>query len=236
MRRLFLGGRNLLTDERGAMLVLMAVVVVVMSILFAATAEFGRYLIAREQAQTAADAASLASALSGVKRWVRVDVTTDRGEEEYCDEFGCWCDSCGTHTVSVVGEEAKLVEDGGWMNYCVPECSCGGGDCWFTIRDRWVTYAPVSYKTAEDMCLANLPEQAEHSYVRKTNIHSQRGDPYYPSVTVYVRSYLKSLFPGFLGIFPSGYVIDACSQGDTFYRDPQTGKWSKAPPDACWKD
>ncbi|MGQ9713085.1 MAG: hypothetical protein ACUVRC_10645, partial [Desulfotomaculales bacterium] len=82
---------------------------------------------------------------------------------------------------------------------------------------------------------------------------------YYPSVTVYGRGWVKSLFfediskfGGFLGlsgdIFRPFYTADVCGQGDTFYRDARTqegkhygplagiGKWRKPPPDACWED
>ncbi|MCL6558068.1 MAG: hypothetical protein K6U74_04550 [Firmicutes bacterium] len=276
---------------------------------------------------------------------------------------------------NVTGDERQLIDENGWRDFCAPECSCGGGNCWFEIKDRWVTYDITSWQwgtdpevlnntineivsstkeslawkaypydsmvrvmffdkslekirdilydfnsfwaqvyasgfidhgcyeygmgencdlitsnasyaynklsekkgwlnrvigqvnllkdannrtgtlvpqTAEDTAgsfyNANFPDQAEDSYINKVSVHKQRSDPYYPSVTAYGRAWLKSLFPGFLGVFPDKYGVDACGQGDTFYRDPATqpgphtgplndiGKWAKAPPEACWQD
>jgi len=39
------------------------------------------------------------------------------------------------------------------------------------------------------------------------------------------------MFPN-SNLFPSEYNFEVLSQGDTFFKDPATGKWSKAPPDA----
>ncbi|WP_027718971.1 TadE/TadG family type IV pilus assembly protein [Desulfovirgula thermocuniculi] len=377
--------RRITSDESGAVLVLMAAVCVALTLLFAGVCEFGRFLLVREQTQTAADAAALAAATSGVHRWVKIDVVTDRGEEEHCDEDSCWCSSCGTVRIAgIVGDERRLIDEDGWRDFCVPPCSCGGDDCWFEIDDRWVTYditsgvwgtdwAQISrleadlteavrqalawkaypyqgtvsamlsgrnlygirsllasfsdwwsawkdvtgcgeccsecywcggecYESCEccNICyseasaaynkvsgklgwvdrvinqinsikwansrggpaamemfaddaahaffLANYPPHAESSWIWKLMVHAARNDPFYPSVTVYGRSLIASLFPGLFGVFPDSYATDVCAQGDTFYRDPATqpgrhygslndvGKWVKAPPQACWQD
>jgi len=89
-------------------------VVFLLCILWAGTVEYGRWLIAKEQAQTAVDAASLAAATSGVQRWVRIDIVTDRGEEEFCSMDACWCEDCGTVRMNVVGNERELIDEGGW--------------------------------------------------------------------------------------------------------------------------
>lgn len=73
------------SDQRGAILVIMAACVLFFTLLFAGVVEFGRYLIAREQLQTAADAAALASVVAdaAVERQVEIQVATDRGEYRY---------------------------------------------------------------------------------------------------------------------------------------------------------
>ncbi|MCL6558069.1 MAG: hypothetical protein K6U74_04555 [Firmicutes bacterium] len=72
--------KNYLNNEQGNILVLTAAVVFTLCLLWAGTVEYGRWLITKEQTQTAVDADSLASSLSGVHRWVKIDVVTDRGD------------------------------------------------------------------------------------------------------------------------------------------------------------
>jgi len=130
-----------LTDDSGTVLVLLAVTCPVLTLMFAGVCEFGRYLVMREQTQTAADAAALAGAVSGVHRWVKIDVTTNRGKETVCDEESCWCEPCGEVTIhDTVGDERRLIDEGMWRDFCAPPCDCGGDNCWFQIKDRWVTY------------------------------------------------------------------------------------------------
>lgn len=244
MTELHLAGkmRQRLTNERGTILLVMAVLVLILTIFFAGLAEFGRFLILREQTQTASDAAALAASYSGVKKWVNIDVVTDRGEAVVCatDEDGttiCWCEPCGIERVSVSGLERDLIDGGGWRNYIRPPCSCGGGDSWYEIKERWVEYTrSQSQDSAEAFALLNIPDQADNIWLKRLNVHSGQNDPFYPSVVAYVNSKMKSLFPGLFGVFPKGYETETCSQGDTFYRDPETNKWIKAPPEACWKD
>lgn len=230
-----------LKDERGTILLITAIVTVILAVLLAGLIDFGRVMILREQAQTAADAASLAAALSGAQRMVKVNVYTDRGEREVCscDETGCtcWCEGCGITVHTVTGLEKDLVDNDGWRMYCDPPCSCGGGSCWFEIADRWVKYDPAASRTAADSFFAaNAPRDAVSAWLARLNVHASRNDPFYPAVTAYGRAVIKSLFPGLFKVFPDTYAADACSQGDIFYKDPHSNKWSEAPPDACWKD
>lgn len=41
---------------------------------------------------------------------------------------------------NIVGDERRLIDEQGWRDFCVPPCDCGGEDCWFHIKDRWVSY------------------------------------------------------------------------------------------------
>jgi hypothetical protein len=214
----------------------MAVLVIVLTLLFAGLVEFGRFLILKEQTQTASDAAALAASYSGVKKWVNIDVITDRGNKTVycCDEDGCYpcgCEPCGIRTENVTGLEKDLINGGEWEDYCVPPCSCGGGSCWYVIKKRWVEYSQQhSQDAAEAFALVNLPDQAEDVWLN-------RGSPKIrhdvASVVVYLKSRARSLFPN---VFGASYETETCSEAATFYYDPKTGKWRKAPEDACWKN
>lgn len=250
----FSAGKTL-KDESGAVLVIMAVFVVIMTLLFAGLAEFGRYLILKEQLQTAGDAAALAGMISGGRRYVEIEVTTDPGEKwesdtdcwTECDEEGnchtvCdtdwWCEECGdTTTRTVVGEERKLIDAGGWRDYCIPPCGdCGGYSCDYELIDRWVEYEDPSLKgTAKDIFNANPIDQAIQAEIEDIEIKDGKMGTA-PYVLVYARSRMKSLFPGLFGVFPETYEVKTCSQGDTTYIDPETGEWVEAPPDVCWQE
>lgn len=233
-----MGGRTLrrITNESGTILVVMAAVCVALTVLFAGACEFGRYLLVRERTQTAADAAALAASLSGVQRWVKVDVYSDRGESVVCDEDTCWCESCGITVRTATGKEKDLIDDEGWRDYCEPPCSCGGGSCWYEIADRWVVYNQADMERTMEAIYAENDPPGIGSWIFRSVVHKDRSDPFYPSITVYARTAVESLFPGLFGVFPDQYQTDVCAQGGTFYKDPKTEKWVKAPPRACWND
>lgn len=246
---------KILKDESGAILVIMAVFVVIMTLLFAGIAEFGRYLILKEQLQTAGDAAALAGMISGGRRYVKIEVTTDPGQKwesdtdcwTECDEGGTchrycdtdrWCESCGdVATQTVIGEERELIDNGGWRDYCKPPCGdCGGYSCDYELLDRWIEYERSNfYASTDDVFYSNPVDQAAHVEIERTVIKDGEGKTA-SYVLVYAKAKLKSLFAGLWGVFPGSYTVRTCSQGDTSYIDPDTGEWVKAPPDACWKD
>ncbi|WP_273000620.1 pilus assembly protein TadG-related protein [Hydrogenibacillus schlegelii] len=251
-------------NERGNLLLITAAVIVVLIIAFAGLTEFGRYLIMREQAQTAADAAALAAATSGTKTWVKIDVYTYCGASRTKDG----CESCGTRVVrGVIGTERDLIDRGEWIRYTTPqcECSCGGLQTWYEIVDRWVEYKRGDQAQAAGRFFqANRPTFAETADVRSVEVRRYptvwetvrqdyahidylnanphyvtypvpddlRQDPFYPSVVVRAEAWMKTLWDGFLGIFRDRKA-NVCAQGDTFYQDPQTGRWIKPPDEAC---
>ena len=109
--------------------------------------QLGIFLLARDQVQTAADAAALAAAGSGTHRFVQINVVTDRGVEKVCttDEDGnttCECVECGEARIEgIVGNEADLLDKGGWRKFCVPRCGgCDSGDCWYELVRRDIMY------------------------------------------------------------------------------------------------
>lgn len=147
MRELYTRGmtkiRNLIHNERGDILILSIFIIMGVTVLFAGMTEVGRVMIAKEQLQTAADAASLSAAASGTHRQVKIKVITDRGSRLQCDEDGnCWCSRCGTVTRGPFeGDETELLDQGGWRDYCVEPCpGCPGNDCWFELVDRDIMY------------------------------------------------------------------------------------------------
>jgi hypothetical protein len=156
MRKQFIpGGMKILKNEQGTILVITTALIILLCILFAGIVEFGRYLVVREQAQTATDAAALAASTSGIHRFVEIDVVTDRGlyepqcspEDEECPP----CQKCGTRTISgIVGDEKSLLDEGEWENFCLPYCDCSDGDCWFKVKKRWVQYEIASSSWGTD--------------------------------------------------------------------------------------
>lgn len=250
MRVRFFVGKTL-KDESGAILVIMAFFVVIMTLLFAGLAEFGRYLVLKEQLQTAGDAAALAGIIAGGKRHVKIEVTSDPGltwrseRDCYTDSNNIthchthhWCESCGeVSTQTVVGEERDLIDNGGWSDYCKPPCGdCGGYSCDYKLIDRWVEYEKGSFEaSSDDVFYSNPVDQATHVEIERKVVKDGSKDSA-PYVLIYAKAKMKSLFAGLFGIFPDSYTVRTCSQGDTSYIDPNTGEWVNAPPDACWKD
>lgn len=133
---------EILKSQSGNILVIMTVLVLLLALVFAGLVEFGRIMLVREQLQTAADAASLAGAGSGVHRYVKINVVTKRGmEQPPCDETCPPCYECGTETISGIwGDEKKLLDEGQWRKFCLPYCNCGGGDCWYELLERDVMF------------------------------------------------------------------------------------------------
>ncbi|RKO66392.1 pilus assembly protein TadG-related protein [Desulfofundulus salinus] len=227
--------RNLLSDERGSILPVVAMVVAVAFTLAAIALDFARYKAASEKLQTADDAAALAAAMTA-DRYVTLEIdmgeyTTCCGDEE-CDPC---CRSCGTTVVS--GLERDLIDNGGWEKYC---CDCGG--CSYTILDRWVEFrGSKAFTAAETMFELNRPAEmdaAQGGDARITGItvYDDRHSPYYPSVVVRTFGRVKTLALNFLDRFAPGnfdYLsANRCGQGGTFYYD-LNGRWHRAAEDAC---
>lgn len=142
--------QEIYNDDRGNYLVLSTVVFLVLIILTVGMVEFGRVILFRNQLQTAGDAAALAAAGADedVTKWVRITVTTDRGNQEHCSSDGdCDCSSCGSASITVVGLEEDLLDNGSWQDFCLPPCDCGGDSCTIEIIDRWVTMTTTTATT-----------------------------------------------------------------------------------------
>lgn len=238
---------TVLRNERGSVLVITAFMVVVLTLLFAGMVELGRVMIIRERTQTAADAAALASALSEVKRKVKVEVTTSsRGRlVRKCNQDHCWtvCRSIPDSIKTAVGREEPLIENEGWKAYEDPG-ECGANIVSYRLLDRWVEYDESTKTgkgdTAEEFFNANYPRGASEAEIKKIDVYNDPGHPAYPSVVIYAQSKIKSLFPNLFDSlfgkdpFPNEYTITNCAQGNTYYKDPDSGKMSRPPEDWCW--
>lgn len=133
--------KKLFKDEKGAIFYLNIVVIMLLMLVFAGLVEVGRVMLVREQLQTASDAAALASATASAHRFVKINVVTDRGEKVVCSKDDCWCVGCGTVSINnIYGDEKTLLDEGGWRDFCVEPCDCGGGDCWYELVDREILY------------------------------------------------------------------------------------------------
>lgn len=145
MERLF-SRCGLIRNEKGTVLVIMVAATLFLSILFAVMVEVGRFMIIKEEIQTATDAAALASAMSELESWVDITViTTDRsywstccsgsGKKQDCRQC---CKPLPDHYERVVGKEVDLICNKGWEQY-IRKGGCGGRG-YYIINDRWVKY------------------------------------------------------------------------------------------------
>lgn len=135
-------------DERGFAL-LFTVLTVSVLLLFAGLAtDFARLWVAREDLQTAVDAAALAGAGEG-QRHVKITVgqgdwvchTSDDGT------VSCSCEPRPSRTM--VGTERQLIEQGGWRRH---RC-----DYFLGIERRWIEYPPSTGTVALQTLDANWP-------------------------------------------------------------------------------
>jgi hypothetical protein len=197
-------------DERGSMLIITAAACLIFTLLFMGIAEYGRWLLTKEQTQTSADAAALAGSVSGIRCIVTLQVNDPiKG------------------TFNLTGDERTLIGQGDWVKHCY---SYGTFPCSYKVISRDIVYDENTARNAADKFQAMNPTQGD-SKLKGMVVHGDKNDPYYPSVVVSVTTKLKTMFPG---QFSDEYNIKTVSQGDTFFRDPATGKWSKAPPDATY--
>ncbi len=227
-----------LKDERGSILPIMAAVLAVVLAISAAAIDFARRGIAAEKLQTAGDAASVAAAMSAT-RYVRLKIDPGSYETICCGEDSCWvcCIDCGD-PFEVVGTEKKLIDEGGYRDYC---CSCGCGPV--KLLDRWVEYEGNNAQYAALMFFnLNKPREMSaaeggESTITEIRVFGNRSDPRYPSVMVettgkirtFMLNSLNRLFPGVDFTFLSA---SRCSQGGTFYYDLD-GRWHRAADEAC---
>lgn len=209
-----------IADERGTVLILTVFLVILFMVLTVGVVEYGKYRIYNEKMQTAADAASVAAATSEVHRWVRIEVFTDRGSRTKCDKDSCWCEDCGiTSRITPWMEEKYLIEGGDWEMFCYPPCDCGGGDCWFEVVDRKVTY-DITSRT-----VATTPQEVDRFKSDMTEAVyealSARAYPYSGKMYEFVRG--KGLEHLVTLLSSSSYFVDSWLSKFLPYYNPRLG-------------
>lgn len=233
--------RQLIQDQKGSILPLFGVVIVLVFMVAAVAVDFGRYVLASEKLQTATDAASSAAA-STAKRYVKLEINKGHYRTT-CPKPGggsrpC-CKSCN-ETITVTGREDKLMDRKGYKKYC---CSCGCGKV--KILDRWVTYegnGTEALQAAKTFFNLNKPKEMSSTQSGESSITSiqainRRNDPRYPSVIVNSEGSIKTLMMNFMdkmypGTDVSNLETTKCSQGGSFYYDLDR-KWHRAAREAC---
>ncbi|MDF9409492.1 MAG: hypothetical protein A4E52_00076 [Pelotomaculum sp. PtaB.Bin013] len=229
--------KNILSDERGSILPIMAVVIVILIGVSAVAVDYTRRAAASEKLKTAGESAAVAGALSAT-RYVRLSI--DPGSYRTCcgvETCSPCCVDCGDVIIRE-GTEKELIENNGYKKYC---CSCGCGPV--KIINRWVEYEGNNAELAAEMFFnANKPkemsaDQGGASSITKITTYQDRKSPYYPSVVVETTGKVKTLFMSFLNTMAPGVDFSylnskKCSQGLTYYYD-LNGKWHRTAEDPC---
>ena len=232
-------------NEDGGILPLTAGFIFVAILLLVATVDFGRYSVSREKLQTASDAASLAGAKS-VDRMVTLEINVGDFVDCCPTKDGCspCCRRCSPNVVTVTGKESDLLDNNGWKSYC---CSCGCEG--MRIVDRWVNYTnrgSDAVSAARSFFELNRPPEMEianggsaSASIETTYLsETRRNSPLYPSVFVRTEAKISTLMMGiFNAIAPemdaSEMNMSTCSQGRTYYRDVNNGRWRHPPNSNC---
>lgn len=238
--------KKIISDQRGGILPITAGVIFIFLALVAIVVDFGRYTAAKEKLQTAGDTAALAAAKS-VDRYVKLEI--DPGSsKECCDDGdgGCspCCVDCGD-PFTVVGKEADLIDNNGWRSYCC-SCGCNGGP---EILDRWVNYknsGQDAVDAAEAVFEVNKPSEMEEETGGYSSIsvdtsylsQSRRNSSLYPSVIVQAQGKVRTVMMDILKLINPNANFEylnasTCSQGRTYYRDVDNGKWERPPDNYC---
>ena len=232
-----------LTSEKGSILPMFAVVVVVLLTVMAVAIDFSRYAVASEKLKTATDSAANAGALTG-ERYVKVRIYNRKYYDNCCHKNsegkcrGC-CRSCGDEIIKE-GPEDDLIKQKGYKNYCCQGCK---SSCKVDILSRWVVYEDngARARSAAEMFFdLNKPKEMDNgaggeSKITYINVYN-KGSALYPSVVVSARGKIKTLMMNFMDKMYSGTGLSElnsskCSQGGTFYYDIN-GEMHRAAPSA----
>ena len=235
--------KKLLKDQRGGILPITAGVIFIFLALVAIVVDFGRYTAAKEKLQTAGDTAALAAAKS-VDRYVKLEI--DPGSSKECcgeDECVPCCVDCGD-PITVKDKESILLDNDGWKRYCC-NCGCGG----MKILDRWVDYKNSgrdAVDAADAVFEINKPSEMEAGAGGYSDItvdtsylsENRKGNSLYPSVIVQAHGTVRTVMMDIFKLINPNADFEylnasTCSQGRTYYRDVDNGKWQRPPNSQC---
>ncbi len=224
---------QLIADERGAILFMTVIMLMVFLLLAGVGSDLARWYVAREQNQTAVDAAALAGSLNG-KRYVTVKV-----------RYGHWETECETRRdgtrhckkvcvpdppVKLTGPEKELVEKGGWK-----KGTCR--DRFLGIEERWIEYPDNTEAVASAVFQYNAPQLLESSRgggLKSTEVKAYDSGRYAPSVVAKSEGELKTFLLNLAGV--DSLTVYNCGQAGTFYELISGGRRlgrSGAPEDGC---
>jgi hypothetical protein len=221
---------KLLHDQRGVVLLMTCLVLVAILLLAGIGTDLARAWVAREDLQTAADAAALAGSRSG-ERYVKI--TVRYGHCNYCcnkdGECSCCCECEWPETLT--GKEKYLIDNGGWR-----KGTCC--DSFLGIEDRWIEYPAETYDIADSILGSNWPQLMQSGgggeEVSSDITIYDRQDPFGPSARVRASGAIKTTLLKLAGI--EEISTNRCGQAATFY-EIVSGGWLQgrnAPPqDAC---
>ncbi|MCR4441880.1 MAG: Tad domain-containing protein [Peptococcaceae bacterium] len=221
--------KRLLKSERGNILLMTAVLLVVLLLFAGVAVDLARAWVAREELQGAVDSAALAGSMSAVRM---VEVTVQYGHTYEC----CFEDSCSSccatdPPVRLVGTEKKLVDQGGWRRG-----TCG--DKFLGIERRWIEYPSDAKSIANQILDMNwpgllTPEGGGAKEGSNVTVYDAKS-AYGPSVKVDARGNVKTALLNIIGI--NDLSFKRCGQSATFY-DVVVNGWllgrNDPPQDAC---
>ena len=224
------GRCGLLADKRGTVLFLTVMLLSVILILAGVGVDLARVWVAREEAQTAVDAAALAGATAAV-RYVTVSVRPGHCETCCSDDGKCRCCCVSDPITDRTGTESYMIEQGGWRR---SRC-----DSFLGIRHRWLEYPSDTGRIARQIMDINYPgllrpEGGGEPVAREVEVYSREGDRYYPSVMAGIRGNIRTAFLNIVGI--AALPVDNCGQATSFYQVLKEGivyGRNRAPADAC---
>ncbi|MGE5417775.1 MAG: Tad domain-containing protein [Acidobacteriota bacterium] len=206
---------KVVTEEKGAVMLMGVALIVVLIIISALAVDFARVWVAREELQSAVDSAALAGSKEGTRL---TTITIQTGHYE-CDEFFCWCECDPEYKVT--GEEDQIFEDEPWDVEC-----CGD---YKGMEDRWIEFTGDPVGSAKSLFEMNKPTiLASGGSVSEPRIYvTPKGDPRYPSVTVTADGQVDPVLLHWAGIDTveftrtgqSGVFFDAVKDGWDYGRN-----------------
>ena len=221
--------KKLLKNERGNILLMTAVLLVVLLLFAGVAADLARAWVAREELQGAVDSAALAGSMSAVRN---VEITVQYGHLVEKTVDGKTVKSCISEPpVRLVGTEKKFIDQGGWK-----KGTCG--DKLLGIERRWIEYPSDARSIANQILDMNwpgllAPEGGGAKESSSVTVYDTKS-AYGPSVKVNARGNVKTALLNIVGI--NDLSFKRCGQSATFY-DVVVNGWllgrNDPPQDAC---
>lgn len=205
---------KLARDQRGAILFMTVVFMTVLLVLAGVGADMARWYVAKEQNQTAVDAAALAGSFSG-ERYVTIEVQYAHTEER-CSIRADGSERCRTvcvadPPVTLSGKEKTLVEDGGWRK---GTCS----DQFLGIKERWIEFPGDTESITSAVFDYNAPQLLKSSrggQLENTEVKAYDSGRFAPSVVAKSQGKLDTFLLHLIGI--DDLPVNNCGQSGTFY-------------------